>query len=203
MGEPLSAGFASLHRRLFTYRCFAASECNFSKCPHNISVVPNLCLARKRRFDTSSFFLLPSSFFTVLAEKQQRLLDDLLAIPDAQERLAVIVARARRAPALAPAERADANRVPGCVSAVWLVADIAPATRRLRLRADADSPLVKGLVALLCELYDDTDPAAAAAFQPELLEKLLLAQNLSPTRRNGLATLQARIKEKAERLKTT
>ena len=46
IGDPLSAGSASLHRRLFTlsllrssgvwlcgWRCFAASECNFSKFP--------------------------------------------------------------------------------------------------------------------------------------------------------------------------
>lgn len=128
-----------------------------------------------------------------LAEKQQRLLDAFLPIPDPQERLAAIVARSAQIPALAPADRTDANRVPGCVSAVWLAAAIDPATRRLRLRIDADSPLVKGLVALLCELYDDTDPAEAATFQPELLEKLRITQNLSPTRRNGLAAVQARI----------
>jgi len=130
----------------------------------------------------------------MLAEKQQRLLDDLLAIPDAQERLAVVVARAKRTLALAPAERIDANRVPGCVSAVWLVAAIDPATRRLRLRADADSPLVKGLVALIRELYDDTPADEAAAFESDLLEKLSIAQNLSPTRRDGLAAVQRRIR---------
>jgi len=152
----------------------------------------------------------------MLAEKQQRLIDDLLAIPDAQERLAAIVARAARtharsstlaptptpAPALAPAERTDANRVPGCVSAVWLVATVDPDTRRLRLRADADSPLVKGLVALLCDLYDDTPADEAATFHADLFEKLAIAQNLSPTRRHGLASVQARIREKAEGLKS-
>ena len=134
----------------------------------------------------------------MLADKQQRLLDDFLAIPDAQERLAAVVARAKRAPALTPAERIDANRVPGCVSAVWLVAAIDPATRHLRLRADADSPLVKGLVAFVCELYDDTPAAEAAAFHADLLEKLHIAQNLSLTRRNGLAAVQARIRQIAE-----
>jgi len=130
----------------------------------------------------------------MLADKQQRLLDDFLAIPDAQERLAAVVARAKRAPALAPAGRTDANRVPGCVSAVWLVAAIDPGTRRLRLRADADSPLVKGLVALICELYDDIPAAEAATFHADLLEKLHIAQNLSPTRRNGLDAVEARIR---------
>jgi len=135
----------------------------------------------------------------MLAEKQQRLIDDFLAIPDAQERLAAIVARAARSPALAlaPDERIEANRVPGCVSSVWLVAAVDPATRRLRLRADADSPLVKGLVALVCELYDDTPAGEAASFHADLLEKLAIAQNLSPTRRHGLASVQARIRAAA------
>ena len=132
-----------------------------------------------------------------LAEKQQQLLDALLPIPDPRERLAAVVARASRAPAPAPAERAAAIRVPGCASAVWLFAARDPATQRLRLRADADSPLVKGLVSLLCELYDDSAPADAATFQPSLLEKLRIAQNLSPTRLAGLAAVQALIREKA------
>lgn len=137
----------------------------------------------------------------LLAEKQQQLIDDFLIIPDSQERLAAVVARAGRLPAFAPEERADANRVPGCVSTVWLIVARDPNTRRLRVRADAESPLVKGLVALICELYDDTDPADAATFQPELLEKLHLAPNLSPTRRAGLLAVQQRIRQKAEELK--
>jgi cysteine desulfuration protein SufE len=127
-------------------------------------------------------------------EKQQRLLDNLLVIPDPQERLAAVVARKTHLATLAPADRTGANRVPGCVSTVWLTGRLDPATRRLHLRTDAESPLVKGLVALLCELYDDTVPADAATFQSELLEKLQIIQNLSPTRRNGLAAVQARIR---------
>jgi cysteine desulfuration protein SufE len=132
-----------------------------------------------------------------LAEKQRLLIDGLALIPDAQERLAVVAGRARRLPPLAPGERTGANRVPGCVSTVWLAGEISGG--RLRLRADADSPLVKGLVALLCELYDDTAPAEAAAVEPVMLEELRLVQNLSPTRRNGLAAVRARIREIAAR----
>jgi cysteine desulfuration protein SufE len=138
-----------------------------------------------------------------LREKQQRLLDDLLAIPDPQERLAIVVARKSHLAAPDPADRTDANRVPGCVSTVWLTGAPDPATHRLRLRADAESPLVKGLVTLLCELYDDTAPADATTFQSELLEKLQIIQNLSPTRRNGLAAVQARIRALAAALATT
>ena len=137
-----------------------------------------------------------------LYEKQQRLLDDFLVIPDAQERLATIVARAARSPALTSDERIRPNRVPACGSTVWLIVDLAPETRRLRVRSDAESPLIKGLVALLCELYDDSAPGEAATFQSELLEKLQITQNLSLTRRNGLAAVQTLIGKKAEKLKS-
>jgi cysteine desulfuration protein SufE len=133
-----------------------------------------------------------------LHEKQRRLIAALTVIPDAQERLAIAVERARRLPPPAPGERVDANRVPGCATPVWLAGEIRDG--RLRLRADAGSPLVKGLVALLCELYDDTDPAEAAAVEPVLFEELRLMQNLSPTRRDGLAAVRARIRELAARV---
>ncbi len=135
-----------------------------------------------------------------LAEKQQRLIDDLLVIPDSQERLAIVVARKNHLAPLASSDRTDANRVPGCVSTVWLTGSPDPDTGRLRLRIDAESPLVKGLVSLLCELYDDTVPAAAATFESGLLEKLNIARNLSPTRRNGLVAVQARIRAIASAL---
>ena len=128
------------------------------------------------------------------AEKQQLLLDEFLSIPDVQERLAAIVTRAQRDNILPTSHRTEANRVPGCISSVWLVGKIDVSTRRLRLLIDADSPLVKGLVSLLCELYDDSIPNDAAAFNSDLFDKLHIMQNLSPTRRNGLASVQARIR---------
>jgi cysteine desulfuration protein SufE len=127
-----------------------------------------------------------------VAEKQRALIEELSLVDDRHERLGLIVERARRAPALPAACKTDAHRVPGCVSLVWLAGDCDDG--RLTLRADADSPMVKALVALLVELYDGATPADALATEPSLFDDLGLNRDLSPTRRNGLAAVRARIK---------
>jgi cysteine desulfuration protein SufE len=127
-----------------------------------------------------------------LAEKQQHMIDELAIIDDPQERLSLVVDRARKRPPLPDAERTEAQRVKGCISQAWLVGE-----RRdghCYFRGDADSPLVRGLVVLLCDLYSDAPPAEILGTEPELIEKLGLARNLSPTRLNGLRSVRAAIR---------
>ncbi len=130
-----------------------------------------------------------------LAEKQQRLVDDLAIIPDPQERLAAVVDRAKRVPPLPETERTEAHRVRGCISQVWLVGELRDG--RLHFRCDADGPLVKGLVHLVAGFFSDATPAEIAASDADPLAALDLVRNLSPTRRNGLAAVRARIRELA------
>ena len=127
-----------------------------------------------------------------LSEKQRRLVDDFAAIDDAQERLTVVVDRAKKLPPLAAVERTDAHRVRGCVSLVHLVGEVR--VGRCYFRCDADSPLVRGLVALLCDFFNGATPEAIAATDADPLEAIGLLQNLSPTRRNGLASTRAAIR---------
>lgn len=126
-------------------------------------------------------------------QKQQQLVAKLTLIEDKQERLAWVVDRARKIPPLSEEEKTEPNRVQGCVSRVWLVGSVEDGHCRFRL--DADSTLVKGLAWLLCEVADGGTPAEIVAFEARLLEDLHLADQLSPTRRNGLEQVQLRIKE--------
>jgi cysteine desulfuration protein SufE len=131
-----------------------------------------------------------------LAEKQQQFIEDYSVIEDAQERLAAIVDRARRSPPLPETERTEDNRIKGCVSLAWVVREMREG--RCHFRSDADSPLVRGLLKLLCDFYSDAPPTEVAATEPALLEELGLARNLSPTRLNGLRSVRAKIREFAE-----
>ena len=130
-----------------------------------------------------------------LAEKQQQMIDDLLLIEDAQERLAAVVDRARTRPPLPASDRTEDNRVKGCVSAAWVVGELREG--RCHFRSDADSPLVRGLLALVCDLYSDAPPDEVMTTEPVLLENSGLARSLSPTRLNGLRSVRARIRELA------
>ena len=128
-----------------------------------------------------------------LREKQRQLIAKYLIIEDAHERLAAITARGRKWPAPRDDERIEANRVQGCVSPVWLVGSFSE--ERCHFRMAAESALVQGLAALLCELYDDAPAADIVAVEPELMHELGLERQLSPTRLNGLANIRRVIRE--------
>lgn len=135
-----------------------------------------------------------------LSDRLQQLAADLAFIDDPQERLTIIVDRAKQLPPLAESERTDAHRVRGCISLVYLVGEVRDG--QCHFRCEADGPIVRGLVALLCTFYSGATPAAIATFEPDPLTALDLAKNLSPTRRNGLANARAQIRAFAQAQRT-
>lgn len=128
-----------------------------------------------------------------LAEHQRALVERLRIIEDPQERLSALMGRAKKWPAPEPAQLTEAYRVRGCQSRVWLVARVEEGVCRFRMECDA--PMVKGLVALLCELYEGATPEEARDFEPTLVEDLGFDRMISPTRLNGLSAVRNRIRE--------
>lgn len=128
-------------------------------------------------------------------EKQAALIERYSIIENTQERLAAIVSRGRKWPAPDDADRTDDHRVQGCISQVFLVGTTD--ADRCHFRMAADSPLVQGLAALLCELYDGEPAAEILAVEPELLDALAISPQLSPTRLNGLANVRRTIRDYA------
>jgi cysteine desulfuration protein SufE len=137
------------------------------------------------------------AFDVFLAEKLQRVISDFAMFDDPHERLAALVDRTKRIPPLPPGDRIDANRVHGCVSVVWLVSELREG--RCYFRSDAESPIVRGLVAFVSDFYDATPVSELATSDVDPLEALDLVRNLSPTRRNGLAATRAAILEFARK----
>lgn len=121
------------------------------------------------------------------------MIEKYLLIQDAQERLGAITSRGKKWPGPAAEERVPENRVQGCVSPVWLVPRLEDGKCRFPLAAE--SPVVQGLAALLCELYDGETPAEVAAVEPEIMEELGIARQLSPTRLQGLTQVRRAIRE--------
>ncbi|MBL9132683.1 MAG: SufE family protein [Verrucomicrobiaceae bacterium] len=131
-----------------------------------------------------------------LAEKQRTLIEDLNLIPDIQERLGALTAYAARMK-LAAEHQIEANLVPGCVSRVWLHGELLDG--RARFDCEADSPMVKALAAVLCDLYSDATPGEVIEVEPAIWAGCQFTKMLSPTRLNGLAAVRRRIREMAER----
>jgi len=130
-----------------------------------------------------------------LAEKQSRIIARLSVIEDAHERLAALMSRAKKIPAPAAEQLTEENRVQGCQSRVWLSGEFAEGACHWRMESEA--PMVKGLVGLLCELYEGAAPEEVIAFEPTLFEDLGIVRMISPTRIAGLEAVRMRMRQHA------
>jgi cysteine desulfuration protein SufE len=128
-----------------------------------------------------------------LAEKQRQIIARYGVIEDRHERLAAIVARGQKWPEVPAEARTEERMVRGCTTPVWLRGEVREG--RCHFRISAGSSLIKGLGALLTELYDGETPAAVAAFEPDLLAGLGLDRHISPTRLNGLDQIRRAIRD--------
>lgn len=118
---------------------------------------------------------------------------------DWEERYRYIIDLGKELPPLDAADKAPENKVEGCVSQVWLLADEDPQhPGALRFRGDSDAHIVKGLVAVLLQLFNGRTPAEILAFDARgALDRLDLAGHLSPSRSNGLFSMVKRIRAMA------
>ena len=83
------------------------------------------------------------------------------------------------------------------MSQVWLV-PLPGEDGRLRFAADSDSPIVKGLAAVLLTAYSDKTPEEIQATDREaIFAQIGLDQHLSPNRRNGFFSMVESIKASA------
>jgi cysteine desulfuration protein SufE len=125
-------------------------------------------------------------------ERQAALVGEWSFIEDVQERLSAIVA-SYGDQSFADEHRIATCEVKGCVSRVWLRSWMDGGC--CRFQADAESPMVKGLVRLLCAVYDGGQPQEVVTTELDLWQPLGFHRLLSPTRVNGLAAMRESIRQ--------
>eukprot|EP01037_Dinobryon_pediforme_P018639 gene18639-18933_t len=121
------------------------------------------------------------------------LVEEFEFLGDWEERYRHLIDLGRQLAPLTDEERNDENKVRGCASQVWLVRD-PDQEGRLRWRGDSDAHIVRGLIAVVLQLYNGRTAEEASAFDATAgLSKLGLSEALSTQRSNGLKAMLARI----------
>lgn len=95
---------------------------------------------------------------------------------------------------LSEAERCDANRVEGCESQVWLLAE--HDGQHWRFRVSSEARLLRGLLAVLLVRVNDLSAEQLAQLDlPDWFAQLGLGRQLSPSRSNGLQAVLNRMQK--------
>jgi cysteine desulfuration protein SufE len=85
----------------------------------------------------------------------------------------------------------ESNKVKGCQSQVWLFAELKDG--KIHFWGDSDASIVKGIVALLINIYSDRSPDEIMSLEPSFVDEIGLKQHLSMSRANGLSAMMKQI----------
>ncbi len=118
-------------------------------------------------------------------QKQKNIVDAFKAFNSWEEKYKHIIDLGKHLPLMSDENKIEKNKVKGCQSQVWLHADLL-ADGRIHFSADSDALIVKGLIALLMNVYDLEKPIDVLKNPPRFIAEIDLGTHLSPSRANGL-----------------
>lgn len=132
-------------------------------------------------------------WFSMTAMDPEELIDNFELLGSWEERYQYLIELGKELPPLSEAERSEANRVRGCMSQVWLVADEDP--EKLVFRGDSDAHIVRGLIALLRMLMSGRSPEEVQSMDiGDIFSRLGLENQITANRRNGFYAMVERIR---------
>jgi cysteine desulfuration protein SufE len=122
-------------------------------------------------------------------------------IEDWDGRFELIADLGKDLPALPESARLDANLIPGCDTRTWLIGVEGPGQPpTLQFLADAEGPLVRGLVAVLLMPFRDRTAAQVLTTDPRpFYDGLGIANALSAKRQAGMAAFLEAVRRIAAR----
>lgn len=126
-------------------------------------------------------------------EIQDEIIEEFSEIEDWMDRYQLIIDLGEEGDVLPASEKNESNLIDGCQSRVWIVCD-QQADGTLVFRGESDALIVKGLVCLLLRVVNGHTPEEIRDADLYFIPKIGLAENLSPTRSNGLLAMIKRIK---------
>jgi cysteine desulfuration protein SufE len=123
---------------------------------------------------------------------QEEIIEEFSFYDDWTEKYEYIIELGKDLAPMNELNRTDDNIIKGCQSKVWIACS--QQEDQLVFEADSDAIIVKGLIALLVRVYNQKSIKAILEEPLYFIDKIGMANHLSPTRSNGLLAMVKQIK---------
>ena len=118
---------------------------------------------------------------------QDEIIEEFSEVDDWMDRYAMIIDLGNALPPIDPKFKTPEHLIEGCQSRVWVIAE--ERDGKVHYTADSDAIIVKGIIALLIRVLNDHTPQEILDADLYFIDRIGLAENLSPTRSNGLVAM--------------
>lgn len=119
-------------------------------------------------------------------------------VNDPKRRYEQLLWFAKKLEAFPEAEKTPENKVAGCVSQVYITAQLGQ--DGIQFQGDSDAQITKGLVALLISALNGLPPETVVNLSPDFIKETQLDVSLTPSRANGFYNIFKTMQQKATQL---
>ncbi|MBC6418745.1 MAG: SufE family protein [Prochloron sp. SP5CPC1] len=136
-----------------------------------------------------------SSTVTPLPAQLDKIVERFKKRTDPKQRYQQLLAYGKKLPPMKEEDKVPENQVSGCVSQVYIAADLEEG--QIFYRGDSDAQLVKGLVAFLITGINGLTPAEVLQIPPDFITETGIPVSLTPSRANGFYNIFQMMRQKA------
>jgi cysteine desulfuration protein SufE len=130
-----------------------------------------------------------------IKEIEQEIIEEFSLFDSWDDRYEYIIDLGKKLPALEEQYKKDENKVRGCQSSVWLVADYKDG--RIYYKADSDAVIVKGLISMLIRVLSGQEADDIINAKLDFIKEIGMMNHLAQTRSNGLLAMVKQMKNYA------
>ena len=128
-----------------------------------------------------------------ITEKIERIKKDFPIAVDWEKKYETIIEYGKKWPGLPEDLKIEDLKIKGCQSQVWIKAAASP-DGKIIFTGDSDAIIVKGLLAIVLQIYSNESPETILKTEPGFLKEIGFESGLSPSRTNGLYAMIKQIK---------
>lgn len=127
-----------------------------------------------------------------IEEIENEIVEEFSLFDSWDDKYEYIIDLGKRLPLLDEQYKLDINKVKGCQSTVWLVADFKEGV--VVYKAESDAIIVKGLISMLIRVLSDHSPDEIINSKLDFINRIGMTTHLAQTRSNGLLAMVKQMK---------
>lgn len=130
-----------------------------------------------------------------IEEVESEIVEEFSLFDSWDEKYEYIIDLGKKLEPLEAEYKVDENKVRGCQSTVYLVADYKEG--KIWFRADSDAVIVKGLISMLIRVLSGHTPDEIVEAKLDFIREIGMMSHLAQTRSNGLLSMVKQMKNYA------
>lgn len=130
-----------------------------------------------------------------IQETEKEIVEEFSLFDSWDDKYEYIIDLGKKLPELDAKHKTDENRVRGCQSTVWLVADYKDG--KVFFKAESDAVIVKGLISMLIRVLSGHTPDEIINAKLGFIQEIGMTTHLAQTRSNGLVAMVKQMKNYA------